>query len=273
MILTGVHGAAGRMGRQNLAAVLGAPDLRLAAAVEHAGHPLLGSSVRTWLGPAAPPDLAVALSADLGPALEAADVFIDFSHPDACVRLAEEAARRKKALVIGTTGLDAAQTDALRRAARTVPIVASGNFSLGVNVLLALVEQAARLLEGSDIEIVEHHHNQKKDAPSGTALMLARAAAAGRDLDPVTSLVHGRDGQVGARTKDEIGMHAVRGGGIVGYHEVFFAGPHETVRLSHQAQAREAFTSGVIAAVRWVYGKAPGLYAMTDVLGLRSLGT
>ena len=265
MIRVGVFGAAGRMGRQNLKAVHLAKGLHLSAAIEHEGHARLGENTFPWFS-SDPGSLL--LRHDLSSALADCDVVIDFSTPEATLHLAEEAASRGVALVIGTTGLKESGREALQRAAQKIPVVFSGNYSLGVNVLLALVRQASALLPGYDIEIVEHHHNQKKDAPSGTALMLGTAAAEGRGQNLQRDLVPGRHGDVGPRQPLEIGMHAVRGGGIVGYHEVFLAGPDETVRLSHQAQSREAFTSGVVRAAAWVHQKKAGLYDMSHVLGL-----
>lgn len=252
-------GAAGRMGRMIARVIAETEGVRLSGALERPGSPTLGEAL-------AP---GVAVVDDVGRALAEADAIIDFTAPEATVKLAAEAAARGVAMVIGTTGFQPAELDAVRAAAAKIPIVLSANMSLGVNVLLGLLEQAARALgDAYDVEIVELHHRQKKDAPSGTALMMARtlAAALGRDLDQVAR--YGREGQVGARTKDEIGVLAVRGGDIVGEHTAYFCGLGERLEISHLASSRETFARGAVRAAMWLRGRAPGLYDMRDVLGL-----
>lgn len=188
---------------------------------------------------------------------------IDFSHHSAAPRYAALAAAARIPYILGSTGLDAAERKAVEAAARSIPVVQSANFSLGVNILAELVRRAAEALgEEYDIEIVEMHHRRKKDAPSGTALMLANAAGGG-------DLVFGRHGETGERPRGEIGVHALRGGGVFGDHTVVFAGEHERVELSHRAQDRAAFAAGAIRAAKWAAGAKPGLYSMRDVLGLR----
>ena len=208
-------------------------------------------------------------------ALAAADVVIDFTTPEASVALAKVAATAgRPALVIGATGLQAEHLAAIRAAAILVPIVQTGNFSLGVNILAGLVRQAAKLLpsEAYDIEIFEAHHRHKVDSPSGTALMLGRAAAAGRGVDLDEVSVRGRDGITGARRAGDIGFSVMRGGGIVGEHSVSFAAEEEILTLSHAGIDRALFARGAVAAARWLAGKPPGLYDMQDVLGFAKEG-
>jgi 4-hydroxy-tetrahydrodipicolinate reductase len=196
-------------------------------------------------------------------------VIIDFTTPAASVAHAELAARARVAHVIGTTGLDETQMAAIGHAAAKAPIVQAPNMSLGVNVLLALVERAASVLDADyDIEIVEMHHRHKVDAPSGTALALGRAAATGRTVDLTAVAQKVRDGITGPRRRGDIGFAALRGGDVPGDHSVIFAGEGERIELTHKASSREVFARGAVKAARWAHGKPPGLYAMTDVLGL-----
>lgn len=209
-------------------------------------------------------------------AIETADVVIDFTAPDASCELAETAAARgSPALVVGTTGFGAEHLERLTAAAAKVPIVNSGNFSVGVNVLIGLVEQAARRLGPEyDIEVLEAHHRRKVDAPSGTALMLGAAAARGRNVDLGTMSERDRDGMTGVRGEGAIGFAVLRGGGIVGEHSVHFAAEDEIVTLSHSARDRTLFARGAVEAAVWAAARAaerrPGLYDMQDVLGFRS---
>ena len=189
---------------------------------------------------------------------------IDFSYHTAVPAHVETAAAFGIPYVLGTTGLTPEEQSRVDAAAKSIPIVQSGNYSLGVNLLLGLVEQAAKVLGPEyDIEVVEMHHRHKKDAPSGTALMLAKAAQAGRGAG---DFIFGRQGDIGERPQGEIAIHALRGGSVVGDHTVMFAGEVERVELSHKAQSREAFAAGALKAVKWARGKAPGLYTMKDVL-------
>jgi 4-hydroxy-tetrahydrodipicolinate reductase len=198
------------------------------------------------------------------------DGVLDFTAPAATVALAELSAQARIVHVIGTTGLSAADEARLRAAARHARIVKSGNMSLGVNLLSALVRQAAaRLGEEFDIEIVEMHHNRKIDAPSGTALLLGRAAAEGRGIDLEQRSVRSRDGHTGARKAGDIGFAALRGGTVVGDHSVIFAGPAERIELVHRAEDRMIFARGALKAALWARGREPGLYSMADVLGLK----
>lgn len=208
----------------------------------------------------------------LDDALAKAQVVIDFTTPAASVALAQTAAKRGgPALVIGSTGASEEQVDAIGEAAKSVPIVFAGNYSLGVNMLMGLVNQAARALsaEAYDIEVTESHHKRKVDAPSGTALMLGEAAARGRQVALASVAQRVRDGITGPRPTGEIGFSVIRGGGIIGEHSVIFAAEDEILTLSHSARDRGLFARGAVEAARWVAGRPPGLYDMQDVLGLK----
>lgn len=260
-----VHGAAGRMGRQILRAVSAADDLVLLAAVEHESSTMIGLDAGELAGV---PKVGLSVTGELQ-ALERADVAIDFSRPEGTIRLARAAAAARVPCVIGTTGLDESTESALSELAAVVPVVVASNTSVGVAILAHIVRETTKLTgESFDIEIVEMHHRNKVDAPSGTALRLADAALAargqGRDV-----LRTGRAGQVGARTKEEIGVLALRGGDVIGDHTVIFAGEGERLELSHKATDRTLFANGALRAARWVIGQPPGRYEMADVLGLR----
>lgn len=196
---------------------------------------------------------------------------IDFSYHTAVPAAVEKAAAKGIAYVIGTTGLTADEQKSVDAAAKTIPVVQSGNYSLGVNLLLELVRKTAQVLGPEyDIEVTEMHHKHKKDAPSGTALMLARAAAQGRgkmEDEGGFEFTYGRHGDIGERPVGEIAIHALRGGSVVGDHTVMFAGEVERVELTHKAQGREAFAAGALKALEWAAGREPGLYSMRDVLG------
>lgn len=196
---------------------------------------------------------------------------IDFSFHGALPDLIEKAARQGIAYVIGTTGVTPQEQSRVDEASKRIPIVQSGNYSLGVNLLLELVGRAAATLGPEyDIEVTEMHHRHKKDAPSGTALMLAKAAAAGRGVDFGKVAVYGREGETGERPAGEIAVHALRGGSVIGDHTVMFAGDVERVEITHRAQGREAFAAGALKALEWAKGRAPGMYTMRDVLGFSS---
>lgn len=260
-----VVGAAGRMGRAIVRAVAETADARLAAAVERPGAPELGADAGTLAGL---PPLGVALAPGL-PAAGATDVWIDFSAPAASVANARAAAAAGAGIVIGTTGLSAADREAIAAAARAAAVVLAPNMSVGVNVLLRLVADAARALGPAyDLEIVEAHHRGKRDAPSGTALRLAEALAeaTGRDLGQTAR--YARQGDIGPRTAEEIGIQTIRGGDVVGDHTVFFLGIGERIELTHRASSRDTFARGAVRAALWLAGRAPGLYDMRDVLGL-----
>jgi 4-hydroxy-tetrahydrodipicolinate reductase len=206
---------------------------------------------------------------DLAKCIDRADVVIDFTEPKASLKHAEIAAQHKKALVLGTTGFTADQKDRLLRSLEKIPSVWAPNMSVGINILLKMVEQTAtHLKEAYDIEIIETHHRHKKDAPSGTALALAEAAAlgTGRRLEKVVR--YHREGQIGERPENEIGIQSIRGGDIVGDHSVLFAGTGEILEFTHRATSRDNFARGAVLAAKWLVGKSPGIYSMRDVLGL-----
>lgn len=213
-------------------------------------------------------DVAVAAAIDRGDDLLAglanSDVYIDFSSPDASRRAAELA---RIPGVIGTTGLDAAATRAIDELAKRAPVIVSANFSLGVNVMLGLVQTAARALADWDAEVTETHHKAKRDAPSGTALAIARAIAAGHGVDYDAVKRHTRDGDIGPRPAGEIGVASVRGGDVVGEHVAYFFGAAERIEIAHRATSRAIFATGAIRAAAWIVGKPPGRYTMLDVLG------
>mgnify|MGYP003700308323 CR=1 FL=1 len=259
-----VAGAGGRMGKAIVAEILRTPGASLAGGFERPGGPDIGKDIGVLAGLDAI-GLQVEDAADKG--LSRAGVLIDFTAPKVTAENAKAAAAKGVAHVIGTTGLTDEDEAAIAEAAKAVPIVKSGNMSVGVNVLLALVEQAARALDESfDIEIFEAHHRAKVDAPSGTALMLGRAAARGRGAE--LSDKQTAPDRSGARKTGDIGFSVLRGGGIVGEHRVSFAGMQEVITLSHSAIDRGLFAKGAVAAARWAVGKPPGLYSMRDVLGL-----
>jgi len=193
-------------------------------------------------------------------------VLIDFTEPNASLARLDEARELGVAVVIGTTGFDATQRQQIEAAAREIPVLLSANTSLGVNVLLEVVRDLAARLQGYDIEIMETHHRMKKDAPSGTALALARAAAGGRQMALEDVARYGREGATGTRSAEEIGIHAVRGGDVVGDHTVLFAGPGERVEITHKASSRDTFAAGALLAARFVARQEPGMYTMADVL-------
>lgn len=261
-----VVGAAGRMGRTIVRLIGEMPGVVLAGALEHAQSPALGADAGTLAGVGA---LGVPVTDDPLALVVAADGIIDFSTPKTSVALAALAAQARIVHVIGTTGFAAEEVAALTAAARHATIVRSGNMSLGVNLLAGLARKAAAALgEGFDIEIVEMHHRMKVDAPSGTALLLGEAAAAGRGVALDAAAVRGRDGITGARPVGAIGFAALRGGTVVGDHSVIFAGEGERIELTHKAEDRAIFARGALKAAVWARGRKPGHYSMADVLGL-----
>jgi 4-hydroxy-tetrahydrodipicolinate reductase len=266
MVNVAMLGASGRMGRTIIPLLQEAAELRLSGALAAPGDPGVGQDAGLLSGIAS---LAVPVSDDAAVALRGAQVAIDFTLPAASVRHAGLCASQRCAMVIGTTGHDAPQRAQLEAAAGVIPIVIAPNMSLGVNLLFKLAELAARALdEQYDIEIFEAHHRNKVDAPSGTALGLARAAARGRGRTLEDVAEYARHGQAGIRERGRIGFSVVRGGDIVGEHRLIFAGPGEQVELAHTAQDRSSFARGALSAARWVAGRPPGLYSMGDVLGL-----
>jgi 4-hydroxy-tetrahydrodipicolinate reductase len=261
-----IAGAGGRMGRTLIHAIAATKGLTLAGAVDAPDSAVIGRDAGelAGLGPN-----GVKVVSDLAPLLKNADGLIEFTIPAATLAFAELTAAAGLVHVIGTTGHSAEEENVIAAAARRARIVKSGNMSLGVNLLAALVKRVAKTLdEAYDIEILEMHHAKKIDAPSGTALMLGRAAAAGRGIDLAPHSVRGRDGMTGARRPGDIGFASLRGGTVVGDHTVTFAGPAERIELTHRAEDRMIFARGALHAALWARDQKPGLYSMADVLGL-----
>jgi 4-hydroxy-tetrahydrodipicolinate reductase len=267
MIKIGIVGAAGRMGKMLIEEVSVTDGAALAAAAERPGHDAVGQDAGIFAGLKAN---GVKIGAAPEAVFNASDVVIDFTVPKATAAHAALAAASKTALVIGTTGIEGAEAQAIRDAGRAVPIVWAPNMSLGVNLMMALTERVAKTLGPDyDIEILEMHHKHKVDAPSGTALGLGEAAARGRGVDLAKVAARGRDGITGARKSGAIGFAALRGGDVVGDHYVMFAGEGERLELVHKGSSRKIYSRGALRAALWVAGKTPGVYGMTDVLGLK----
>jgi 4-hydroxy-tetrahydrodipicolinate reductase len=261
-----VAGASGRMGRMLVEAVLAADDLRLAGALDVAGSAALGQDAAAFAGRAS----GVTITADLAGGLADADVLIDFTRPDGTLAHLAACRARGVKMVIGTTGFDAAQRAHLADAAQSLAFVMAPNMSVGVNLVLKLLDTAARALnEGYDIEIVEAHHRHKVDAPSGTALAMGEAVARALGRDLKACAVYGREGVTGERDPSTIGFATIRGGDIVGDHTVLFAGTGERIEISHRSSSRATYAQGALRAARFLRDKPSGLYDMHDVLGLR----
>jgi len=255
MIKVGIFGASGRVGK-----------LLLENLKETVNMSVSSVYVRKSLDFAIDPSVLV--TSDMKSFLNASDVIIDFSLPDACEELLEAAIKTPKPLVVGTTGLNMHQLNLLKNASEVMPVLYATNMSLGVALLNKLVAQAAAALEGFDIEIVEMHHKHKKDAPSGTALTLGESAAKARGLDLDKVRVSGRDGNIGERSEDEIAVMALRGGDIVGRHTVGFYNDGEFIELNHTATSRSTFSKGALRAAKWLSQKETGLYSIADCLEL-----
>ncbi len=261
-----IVGASGRMGRALTRAVTEMDGVTVSAAIEREGSEALGKDAGELAGVG---KLSVPVTDDPLTAFAACDGVLDFTAPQASLHFAELAAQARIVHVIGTTGWTEEQLVSLQAAARHARLVKSGNMSLGVNLLAALVKKAAAALdEEFDIEIVEMHHRHKVDAPSGTALLLGEAAAEGRGISLADHSVRGRDGITGERALGDIGFASLRGGSVVGEHSVILAGLGERVELTHQAEDRQIFARGAVKAALWAHEKKPGLYSMADVLGL-----
>ncbi|MCI2399846.1 4-hydroxy-tetrahydrodipicolinate reductase [Aliiroseovarius subalbicans] len=261
-----VMGASGRMGQMLVKAVEASPAARLVGALERPGHEWLGRDIGECMGGQA---LGCVVSDDALEAMSKAQAVIDFTAPAATIAMAELAAQARAVHVIGTTGLSDEDLAKLKPAARHATIVRAGNMSLGVNLLVQLTKKvAAALDEDFDVEVIEAHHRHKVDAPSGTALMLGEAAAEGRGVKLDRVADRGRDGITGARKRGDIGFSAIRGGDIVGEHDVLFAADGERITLRHVATDRAIFARGALKAALWGQGQKPGEYDMMDVLGL-----
>ena len=264
-----VVGAAGRMGQMILRLLEATEGVKLWGALEPSGSPALGQDAGQLAGCA---HRGVAITEDALPLVVGADGIIDFSTPAASVALVGLAAQARIVHVIGTTGLTNDDHARIKAAGRHATIVRSGNMSLGVNLLAALVRQAAEATGADfDIEIAEMHHRMKVDAPSGTALLLGEAAAAGRGVPLSEAAVRGRDGLTGARERGTIGFASLRGGTVVGDHSVVFAGEGERIELTHRAEDRAIFARGAIRAALWARGRKPGVYSMADVIASPAL--
>ncbi|WP_019672079.1 4-hydroxy-tetrahydrodipicolinate reductase [Psychrobacter lutiphocae] len=263
----GIIGAGGRMGRMLIEAVASNPNTKLTAAIERSGSSLIGVDAGELV---ALPANGVRLSDDLASELAKIDVLIDFSLPDSTEQNVKLCAKHHVAMVIGTTGLSEAQEQALNEASEQIPVVYAGNYSTGVNVSLKLIEMAAKAFgDSADIEVIEAHHKHKVDAPSGTAFMMANAAATARGQDLKQVAVYGREGHTGARQQGTIGIHAIRGGEIIGDHSVMFIADGEMVEIKHHARERMTFAAGAVRAAEWVVAQSVGRYDMQDVLGLK----
>ena len=266
MINVGVIGAGGRMGRMLIEAVQDNPQTTLTAAIERQGSSLVGADAGEV---AAVGHLNVQIVGDLRSVINDIDVLIDFSLPDATEQNMQVCAANNVAMVIGTTGFNAQQEQVLEKASEKVAIVYAGNYSTGVNLSLKLLGMAAKAFgKDADVEVIEAHHKHKIDAPSGTAYMMAEAVAQARGQNLKDVAVYGREGQTGAREAGSIGIHAIRGGEIIGDHTVMFIADGEVVEITHRARARMTFAAGAVRAATWIVQQSAGQYNMQDVLGL-----
>ncbi len=265
-INVGVIGAGGRMGRMLIEAVQNNPQTTLKAAIERQGSSLVGADAGEV---AAIGHLNVQIVDDLAAVINDIDVLIDFSLPDATEKNMQVCAEHNVAMVIGTTGFNEQQEQVLAKASEKITIVYAGNYSTGVNLSLKLLGMAAKAFgNDADVEIIEAHHKHKIDAPSGTAYMMAEAVAEARGQNLKDVAIYGREGQTGERESGTIGIHAVRGGEIVGDHTVMFIADGEVVEITHRARARMTFAAGAVRAATWVVEQEVGQYNMQDVLGL-----
>jgi 4-hydroxy-tetrahydrodipicolinate reductase len=261
-----ITGALGKMGREIAAIALSDAACTLAGCVEFPSHPSIGKDYGSLTGL---PEMGVAVGDSIGSQPVGTSVIIDFTSPQATLSILDALEGKPARVVIGTTGIDAGGIERIHRAAKKIPIVFSPNMSLGVNLLFVLTELVSKKLGKTfDIEIIEAHHRHKKDSPSGTARKLGEIAAEAIGMKYDEAVKNGRAGLVGERTSREIGMHAVRGGDIVGDHTVLFAGQGERLELRHVMHSRATLARGAIIAAQWVAGQKPGLYSMRDVLGL-----
>ncbi len=267
MIKIIVAGATGRMGSRIVALSTDYKEIQLAGAFERKGHASAGKDIGLLSGCG---ECNVPLADNVESIIDSGDVIIDFTMPESTLNNVQLAASKKKAMVIGTTGLSSQQIETIRKYTKEIPVVLAPNMSVGVNLLLKVLKDVAIVLgDDYDIEIVESHHRLKKDAPSGTALKMAQviAEAVDRNLDEVA--VYARKGIIGERTKKEIGIQSVRAGDIVGDHTVLFGGLGERIEITHKASSRDTFARGALRAALWLTDKKPGLYDMQDVLGLK----
>lgn len=267
MIKIAVAGAAGRMGNRISALSKEYPDIKLIGAFERKGHSLTGKDIGTIVGIG---EIGVNLTDSLEKIIDDADVIIDFTSPESTKANIKIASKHKKSMVIGTTGLSKEDKKEIESLSKNIPCVLASNMSTGVNLLLKVLKDISKVLgDEYDVEIIEAHHRLKKDAPSGTALMMAKAIAdaVNRNLDEVA--VYARKGIIGERTKKEIGIQTIRAGDIVGDHTVIFGGLGERIEITHKASSRDTFARGALKAASWIADKKAGLYDMQDVLGLK----
>ena len=267
MIKIAVCGAAGRMGQHIINSVVEAEGVVLSGALERPGHPQTGQDAGVIAGCGA---LGVSISDDLNAVIASCDVMIDFTVPKVSLKNLEACALKNKSIVIGSTGFTPEERALAAELARDIPVVIAPNMSVGVNVCFKVLKDVAKTLgDDFDVEIVELHHNKKKDAPSGTAVRMGEvvAEALGRDYNQVAN--YHREGICGERTKEEIGMQTVRGGDIIGEHTVYFIGQGERIEISHRAMTRDMFSRGSVRAAKWVTAQKPGIFDMQDVLGLK----
>ena len=259
-----IHGAAGRMGRRLVALTAQDNTLALAAAIDHAGHPELGHDAGQLAGAG---DLGIKLTAELADDARC-DVLIDFSLPVGLRYALANCVRRKLPIVVGTTGLTPEDERDLDVASKSIPVLQATNFSLVVNVMWKLAEQAAQMLEGYDIEVLEAHHRMKKDAPSGTAMTLAHKLCEATGRDPQKDLVYTRQGHEALRQPNEITVQTLRIGDDPGQHTAYFAGIGERLEIKHVSTSRDSYALGALRAAKWLAGKEAGRYTMADVLNL-----
>ncbi len=267
MIKIAVTGAAGRMGGRIITAIKEAEGMKLAGACERAGHDMIGQDAGLIAGCG---ESGVRICGDLAEALKDSDVLIDFTFPEVTLANMAVCADMGKMIIIGSTGFTPQQRNKVEEFATKIPVVLAPNMSVGVNACFKLLKEAANILgDGFDVEIVELHHNKKKDSPSGTAVRMGEvvADALGRNYNKVANF-H-REGMCGERSHEEIGMQTVRGGDIVGEHTVYFIGMGERIEITHRAMSRDMFARGAVRAAGWLAGKTPGMYDMQDVLGLK----
>jgi 4-hydroxy-tetrahydrodipicolinate reductase len=267
MIKIAVCGAAGRMGQRIINSIVEADGVELSGALERPGHPAIGQDAALLAGCG---KQGILISDNLNNVVAASNVLIDFTSPKVSLKNLEVCALKKKAIVIGSTGFTPEERALATELARDIPVVLAPNMSVGVNVCFKILKDIAKTLgDDFDVEVVELHHKLKKDAPSGTAVRMGEvvAEALGRDYNQVARCC--REGIIGERTKEEIGMQTVRGGDIIGEHTVYFIGMGERIELTHRAMTRDMFSRGSVRAAKWVVSQKPGLYDMQDVLGLR----
>ncbi|MEW6162084.1 MAG: 4-hydroxy-tetrahydrodipicolinate reductase [Nitrospirota bacterium] len=267
MVRIAVAGAAGRMGSRITALSREYPELKLTGAFEKKGHDAVGKDIGLVIGIG---EIGIKLQDSLEDIIDNVDVIIDFTTPSSTKENVRLSAKKGRAMVIGTTGFSRDEMKEIEASIKNIPCVMSSNMSAGVNLLLKVLQNTAKVLgDEYDIEIIEAHHRMKKDAPSGTAMKMAQliADAINRNLDEVA--VYTRKGLIGERTRKEIGIQTIRAGDIVGEHTVIFGGLGERIEITHKASSRDTFARGALKAAMWVYGKPAGLYDMQDVLGLK----